>query len=108
MNSPCACLFDAWKSAFRNASAKLTIIFLLVLGTGGIIAVFNPVYTLIWAELPFPQSDRLVVIGGNIPLYNTYLNRLEKSAALDYCLHYGMVCGQLLSDSQSIYCLHGF
>jgi predicted permease len=77
-------MHNLWKSMIHNLGVKLAIVFLLALGTGGIMAVFNPVYTLILAELPFPQSDRLVVIGGNIPLYNTYLNRLEKNIALDY------------------------
>ena len=61
----------------------MTIVFLLALGTGGIISVFNPVYSLMSARLPFPQSDRLVVIGGNIPMYNTSLNGLEKHEAFD-------------------------
>ena len=73
-----------WKSLSQNLGAKLTIVFLLAFGTGGIIAVFNPVYTLISARLPFPQPDRLVVIGGNIPLHNATLNQLEKPAAFDY------------------------
>jgi len=60
----------AWRMARRSPGATLAIIAMLALGTGGVTAVFNPVYSLLLAPLPFPQPDRLVMIGGDIRMFD--------------------------------------
>ena len=67
----------AWRMAKRSPGATLAIIAMLALGTGGVTAVFNPVYSLLFAPLPFPQPDQLVMTGGNIQMYNDRLRRFE-------------------------------
>jgi len=63
-------------------SGALSVIILLALGIGGAAAVFNPIYSLIAAPLPFPQPDRLVRIGGDIPLFNNFGSNFEKRELL--------------------------
>ena len=72
----------AWSSARRSPGVTLAIIAMLALGTGGVTAVFNPLYSTLFAPLPFPQSERLVIIGGDIPLYNIYFSRFEPAEEL--------------------------
>ena len=60
----------AWRRALRRPVVTLSIIALLALGMGGVTAVFNPIYSMNFAPLPFPQPEQLVRIGGNIPLFN--------------------------------------
>ena len=61
----------------------LIIIVLFASGMGGAFAVFQPIYSLIYAPLPFPQADRLVRIGGNIPIFSGRDSRFEKRELLD-------------------------
>jgi len=70
-----------WRMAQRSPGATLAIIAMLALGTGGVTAVFNPVWSLLFTPLPFPQPDRLVMIGGNISL-NLFNNKLEREEEL--------------------------
>jgi predicted permease len=72
----------ACRTLYRNPGFTLTVVALLALGMGGVTAVFNPIYSLVVAPLPFPQPDRLVRIGGNIPLFNTYHSDFEKRELL--------------------------
>jgi len=72
----------AIRIARRSPGATLAIIAMLALGTGGITAVFNPVYSLMFAPLPFPQPDRLVMTGGNIQLFNPSNNKIEREEEL--------------------------
>ena len=72
-----------WRTAKRYPSVTLAIIVMLALGTGGVTAVFNPIYSTLFAPLPFPQPQQLVLIGGNIPLYNHSLGIFEKEQELN-------------------------
>ena len=63
--------------------STLAIIVLLALGTGGVTAVFNPIYSQIFAPLPFPQPEQLMLIGGDIPLFNLRFNRFEREEELE-------------------------
>ena len=72
-----------WYRMFRTSKGALPVIALLALGMGGAAAIFNPVYSLIAAPLPFPQPDRLVRIGGNIPIFNLTYSNFEKRELLD-------------------------
>jgi len=71
-------LLYAWRAALRSPWITLSIIAMLALGTGGVTAVFNPVYSTLFAPLPFPQPEQLVLIGGNIPVFNELRNRFEQ------------------------------
>jgi predicted permease len=66
----------------RSPGVALVIIAMLALGTGGVTAVFNPLYTNLLAPLPFPQPEQLMLIGGDIPLFNGWSNRFEKEEEL--------------------------
>jgi len=63
-----------WRLLLRSPAITLIIIVLLGLGTGGVAAVFSPIYSLILITPPFLQPDRLVLIGGDIPLFDMNLN----------------------------------
>ena len=54
----------AWRNARRRPGVALSIIALLALGTGGVTAVFNPIYSTVFAPLPFPQPEQLMRIHG--------------------------------------------
>ena len=69
--------------ARRSPVATLAIIAMLALGTGGVTAVFNPIYSMLFAPLPFPQPDRLMIIGGDIEIFNTRSQRFEREDELD-------------------------
>lgn len=73
----------AWRRARRQPGITLSIIVLLALGMGGITTVFNPIYSTIFTPLPLPQSDQLMRIGGNIPLFRTAAGRFEHEETLE-------------------------
>ena len=60
----------AWRRALRQPGVTLSIIALLALGMGGVTAIFNPIYSTLFAPLPYPQPEQLVRIGGDIPMVN--------------------------------------
>lgn len=72
----------AWRAAKCSPGITLAIIVMLALGTGGVTAVFNPIYSTLFTPIPFPQPDQLVLIGGDIPLYNGNFSRFEKESEL--------------------------
>ena len=52
-----------WRRATKlQPLATLSVIALLALGAGGLTAVFNPIYSTIFAPLPFPHSEELTRI----------------------------------------------
>lgn len=55
----------------------LSIIVLLSTGIAGVAAVLSPMYSLVLSPIPFPFPDQLARVGGTLPLFNTYTNRLE-------------------------------
>ena len=73
----------AWRSARRSPGVTLAIIAMLALGTGGLTAIFNPLYSTLFTPLPFPQPEQLVQIGGDIPLYNIRFKRFEPAEKLE-------------------------
>lgn len=75
-------LRHSWRKALHQPTSTLAIILLLSLGIGGVSVVFNPIYSMLFTPLPFPQSERLVRIGGNIPIFNN-LSRFEKEEFLE-------------------------
>ena len=83
MNSVWIDLQCAWQTARRSPGVTLAIIAMLALGTGGVSAVFNPVCSLLFSRLPFPEPEQLMIIGGNIPLFNINNNQFEHQEELD-------------------------
>jgi len=83
MNFIWADLRYAWRAARRSPGVTLAIIAMLALGTGGVTTVFNPIYSQVFAPLPFPHPEQLVIIGGDIPLFNSNFNRFERREELD-------------------------
>ena len=75
-------LIYAWRAARRSPGTALSIIIMLALGTGGVTAVFYPVYSLISEPLPFPQPEQLVRIG-DIPTLGIYNSIFEHREELD-------------------------
>ena len=75
-------LRNVWRSALRSPGVTLIIVVLLALGTGGVSAVFNPIYSQVFAPLPFPSPEQLVIIGGDIPFFNINFNRFERREEL--------------------------
>ena len=73
-------LRHAWRMALRQPVATLSIIALLALGIGGMTAVFNPIYSTIFAPLPFPQPEQLARIGGDLPVFNVPASSFEEES----------------------------
>jgi len=72
----------AWRRTRSKSGVTLSIILLLALGTGGVTAVFNPIYSTLFSPLPFPQPEQLVQIGGNIPLFRVSTSSFEHEEIL--------------------------
>ena len=72
----------AWRTARRSPGVALAIVVMLALGTGGVTAVFYPVYSLISTPLPFPQPEKLVSIG-NFSSYYFITGRFEHREEID-------------------------
>jgi len=74
----------AWRAARRSPGVTISIIVMLALGTGGVTAVFNPIYSQVFAPLPFPQPEQLVITGGDVRgLFNVYQSSFENRDELD-------------------------
>jgi hypothetical protein len=74
---------SGWRIWRRAPVVSLSLAALLALGIGGVVVLFGPLYSIVLAPLPLPHSDELVRIGGNIPLYNAYLDSFEQRERLD-------------------------
>lgn len=75
-------LLGAGRRLLRAPGTTLMTITLLALGIGGVTALFNPLYRLVLAPLPYPDSDQLVRIGGSIPMFNTKVHAFEQREQL--------------------------
>lgn len=71
-----------WRGLRRSPVSALAIIVLVALGIGGVAALFSPLYSLVLAPLPYPHSEQLVRIGGDIPLFNSYFSTFEERGRL--------------------------
>jgi len=76
-------LRSAWRVFFNHPSIALFTITLLALGMGGMVTVCSPIYSLVFAPLPYPQPDQLVRIGGDIQLFNIFTSNFEKEEILN-------------------------
>ena len=68
-------MLSAWTTDIRHAAKSLrrapgffaTAVLTLALAIGAVAGMFNVVYTVLLRPLPFPDSDRLVVLSGTAP-----------------------------------------
>ena len=60
-------LRHAWRALFRTPGFLITSVGTLALAIGAVAGMFSVVNTVILRPLPFPDSDRLVVIAGTAP-----------------------------------------
>ena len=65
-------LRTAWRPMTAAPGTTMAILVLLALGIGGVMAVFNPIYSMFFTPLSLPQPEQLVRIGGDIRLFNIY------------------------------------
>jgi putative ABC transport system permease protein len=72
-----------WRRAPGTAGA---IIVLLGLGIGGVLSLFNPLSSVAHPPLPVPDADRLVRIGGDIPLFDGYSREFAERRRLSSIL----------------------
>jgi putative ABC transport system permease protein len=56
-------LHRAVRSASRNTGFAVVVVAILALGTGATTTIFNLLYTVVLAPLPYKDPDRLVVLG---------------------------------------------
>lgn len=67
----------------KSPGVTVGTIVLLALGTAGVLTLFGPLYSLVLAPLPFPQADRIVRMGGNLPVIETYFYTFLHRKELD-------------------------
>ena len=97
-------LRHAWRMSLRQPVATLSIIALLALGIGGITAVFNPIYSTIFAPLPFPQPEQLARISGGSEqwMYNNFYGGFQHEDVLDQIFSHKAVFAQASSVKMRI------
>jgi putative ABC transport system permease protein len=78
-------LRHAWRALLRTPGFLVTSVGTLALAIGAVAGMFSVVNTVILTPLPFPDSDRLVVIASSAP----GSDRPERfNSGLEYYLHY--------------------
>src|SRR5262247_1900369 len=86
-------LRHAWRGLLRTPGFLVTSVATLALAIGAVAGMFNVVNTVILKPLPFPDSERLVVVTGTAPGSDlpervgpgmeSYLHYKERSKLLD-------------------------
>jgi ABC-type antimicrobial peptide transport system permease subunit len=61
---------ETWRTWKRSPLAAAVVMSLVALGIGGVVALFGPLRQLLARPLPYPEADRLVRIGGGMPLFD--------------------------------------
>jgi putative ABC transport system permease protein len=56
----------AWRSLRHAPGFSAVVIVTLALGIGVNVAMFSVIYSVLWRPLPYPNADRLVLLGTNI------------------------------------------
>jgi predicted permease len=89
----------AWRALLRTPAFLVTSVVTLALAIGAVVGMFNVVNTVLLRPLPFPDSDRLVVLSGTAPgsdmpdLFGLgaefYLHYKERSQLLDGVFMFG-------------------
>ncbi|HWG58527.1 MAG TPA: hypothetical protein VN661_05725 [Candidatus Acidoferrales bacterium] len=65
----CTDLRQSWRVLARARGSALAVIALVGLGMAGVLALFGPLYSAVFAPLPFPHSEQLVRIGRGVPVF---------------------------------------
>jgi len=73
---------DTWRTWRRSPCAAIIIVSLVSLSVGSVMAVFQPLTALAMTRLPYRDSDRLVRISGQIPLFNRGSNTIPEGELL--------------------------
>jgi predicted permease len=101
---------QAWRGLIRTPGFLVTSILTLALAIGAVVGMFNVVYTVLLRPLPFPDSDRLVVVSGSAPGSDLpdrfgpgqefYLHYRERSQLLDGIFLFGAGTSTLRADAR--------
>ena len=89
----------AWRALLRTPGFLVTSVVTLALAIGAVVGMFNVVNTVLLRPLPFPDSERLVVLSGTAPGSDLpdrfglgpefYLHYKERSQLLDGIFLFG-------------------
>jgi putative ABC transport system permease protein len=100
----------AWRGLLRTPGFLVTSVITLALAIGAVVGMFNVVYTVLLRPLPYPESDRLVVLSGSAPGSDLperfgpgqefYLHYKERSQLLDGVFLFGAGTSTLRADAR--------
>jgi predicted permease len=100
----------AWRGLVRTPAFLATTVVTLALAIGAVVGMFNVVYTVLLRPLPFPDSDRLVVLSGSAPGSDLperfgpgqefYLHYKERSQLVDGIFLFGAGTSTLRTDNR--------
>jgi len=100
----------AWRGLRRTPGFLVTSVLTLALAIGAVVGMFNVVYTVLLRPLPFPDSQRLVVLSGTAPGSDLperfgpgqefYLQYKERSQLLDGIFLFGAGTSTLRTDTR--------
>lgn len=77
MRAVCHNLLHRLRVLRRAGVGSLGTVLLLAVGTAGVLALFGPLYSLVFAPLPFPNAGELVYAGG-APIFNVFSARFPQ------------------------------
>ena len=100
----------AWRALLRTPGFLVTSVVTLALAIGAVVGMFNVVNTVLLRPLPFPDSERLVVVSGTAPGSDLpdrfglgmefYLHYKERSQLLDGVFFFGAGTSTLRTDDR--------
>ena len=100
----------AWRGLLRTPAFLVTVVVTLALAIGAVVGMFNVVYTVLLRPLPFPESERLVVLSGSAPGSDLperfgpgqefYLQYKERSQLLDGIFLFGAGTSTLRAETR--------
>jgi hypothetical protein len=100
----------AWRALFQTPGFLFTSIGTLALAIGAVAGMFSVVNTVILKPLPYPESDRLVVVDGTAPGSDLperfgpgmefYLHYKERSKLLDGIFVFGAGTSTLRTEDR--------
>jgi putative ABC transport system permease protein len=100
----------AWRALISTPAFLVTSVVTLALAIGAVVGMFNVVNTVLLRPLPFPDSDRLVVVRGTAPGSDLpdrfglgpefYLHYRERSQLLDGVFMFGAGTSTLRTDDR--------
>jgi predicted permease len=103
-------LRHAWRALMRTRGFVITAVGTLALAIGAVAGMFSVVYTVILRPLPYPDSDRLVVLSGTAPGtdlpeqfglgFDFYFHYKENSRLLDGIFAFGGGTSTLRTDDR--------